>query len=75
MEIIFLNEKTNEVLGKSDDANILSAIFTPHAQIQIAGNCETFHCKFLYNVVKTFEKEIEIYLEVEEVTKKNNQGD
>ncbi|HCL4559302.1 hypothetical protein AL713_15880 [Clostridium botulinum] len=68
MKIRFIEETDqNNILAKSEDDEILNAVFIPYTQIQITKEKEKLFCEYNYNVLKVLENEIDIYVTIIEV--------
>jgi hypothetical protein len=69
MKILFKEEKKQvEVLFETENTEGLSAMFDKHSKIQITRPREILHCKYIYNVVKVVENEIDIFVEIDDIT-------
>ncbi|KOY66337.1 hypothetical protein [Clostridium sporogenes] len=68
MKIRFIEETDqNNILAKSEDDEILHAVFIPYTQIQITKENQKIFCEYNYNVLKILENEIDIYVTIIEV--------
>ncbi len=68
MKIRFIEENNqNNILAKSENDEILNAVFVPYTQIQITKENEKLFCEYNYNVLKVLENEIDIYVTIIEV--------
>ncbi|WP_200265715.1 hypothetical protein [Clostridium yunnanense] len=58
----------NKVLIETENAELIPAMLTEGTQIQITQEKEYLYCKYLYNVLKVIENEIDIYVEIDDTT-------
>ncbi|NFC24541.1 hypothetical protein EXM88_07965 [Clostridium botulinum] len=68
MKIRYIQENNqNNILAKSENDEILNAVFVPYTQIQITKENGKLFCEYNYNVLKVLENEIDIYVTITDV--------
>lgn len=68
MNIRFIEygKREDNLLIETENSEGLSAVFVPYTQIQITKEKEKLYCKYIYNVLKVVENEIDIFVEIED---------
>ncbi|WPC42917.1 hypothetical protein [Clostridium sp. JS66] len=70
MRLRFIEKSNyNNILMKTINTEILSAVFVPHTQIYITKENEILVCEYNYNVLKVLENEIDIFVTIADTTK------